>query len=325
MKLNSTLQKDRYGVNTILVIAVVVIVIIAAGAIYVLTSGNDDKEDDEPGLFGIGSEFEYDVTGTGRVYSNAGAETTIPVTGTMTSKVIGQNKTQIFLDNDTELKVSIFSLEFDWYYMHEKSNNAPVNGEKIGSEEIDTIDGRIQVDVYKYNNFLEGMTTAYVDVVSQKVYFLEMKDEDADLKYTLKSFKIAEPTKYEPLVDMGKKFTYNITEGTTTHENALTVQSVAACMDGYYGICITQTVSVNYVGYQLSPDANGLAYKSESTGKTQTTETIDGVKKLTIYSLGSDHDNSTLFYVDLDTMIMYKIVNQEEKVPTSTFELTSYA
>lgn len=317
MWMNKKLRKDRSGISTMVVaVVVIVIVIVAAAAVYIVFSNDDNKDDKE--AFGIDTQFNYDISGT-----SSGTA----VTGTMGTDVVGQNETQLFLDNDVEISSTTLDVEFDWYYMCEKSNGAPVDSTKKETKQLDTIDGTKTVTAFEYTVFGDMVVTAFVDEDSKITYELEISDDTSTITAVLKGYDIEESTPYDPPRGIGQKFTYNVTAGSDTYENALTIQSVAACKESTYGICYTLTSPYSMVEYEVGLSSQGLPVGAERTGQISSLETIDGTKTVFEYKLGDDddEDDQTLMYIDYgNTNIIYKIVIKDPDGANMEMVLASY-
>ena len=286
------LDKDRSGVSVILVLVVVAIVVIAAAAAYVVLSG-DDKEVE----YGVGTTYNYSVSG------DAEAE------GTATITLLGQNKSQYFVQYELEVEIDLGELYIPPIYtLIGKNNGAPADAKKVGTERVETIDGTKTLDVWE--SVVDGTDVkakSFIDPETGIEYrahkLVQLDGEIIVLVLDMTSKELVEPTEYEESENIGKIFKYTMT--LATGEVPYEVECVADCIDGQFGMLDRMTMEDGtlVVDYILADTPQGLYAGSEKSKETHEHEGV--TYDIWTYSdpLGVD----VLFLVNPDTGIIQVI------------------
>lgn len=291
MQIKNMMRNDRSGVSTILVaVIIIVVVVVAAAAVYVVLSDKEDTRTIAPGTV-----VTYDLTIFGTVYAS-----------TLTEEYLGQSASQYFVKM-TEMQGLSGTVEYGV-----EPKGLPEDGRKTGNIEMDTIDGKKNLEIWEYTTIINGMEAsvkAYVDPSNGLPYRMEIVDYGTVM--VLKEYDLKWQDSYEESDAIGMKYEYTGTSG------KVIMECIADCLDGKYG------VTFGAESYFLSDYPQGLPTDAVNTGLTDTLiNTIDGNVDVQIWKFEST-EGTTLFYFDPVSHITYRLAISDLSGATAIVDLTS--
>ncbi len=279
-------KKDRSGASTLLAAAVVIVVtaVIATGA-FIFLSDSDDEE-----ILAPGTVMRYDITMGGNSYVSD-------------IKIVGQNADEYFIMTNVVGGTSSFT----YYELIPKG--IPKEAEKAGSAEMETIYGLKTVDIWEHTYESLGITTVTKQYVDPSNYHLTYKYELTTVPWgaevhTLIEYDPVWQKAYKESGSIGTKYEYSGVSPTTTY--SITIECVADCLDGQYGISYGNGV------FFLSGSPQGLPADAVYTGRDGAlSNTIDGDVLVQIWV-----HNSAEYYRGYNSGIIYRIsyLNESEAI-----------
>ncbi|MDR1690518.1 MAG: hypothetical protein LBR42_01565 [Candidatus Methanoplasma sp.] len=318
MKLKNKLQRDPSGVSSLLVIAVIAVLIVAAAAAYVVLSdkGNNNQVLRGPD-WAPGTSLDYDIKVDGAKV------------GVANEVLVGQNADEYFIKTETTFSSGPTAGVTSTTYALSSKNVE--DAERIGTEEIDTMDGRKMLEVWQY---AVGSETAkvYGDPANGLIYRYEtalskevagVAPAGSTMVMDLTKYTLLSQESYVESESIGKTYVYAYTVVGLALRGE--VVCVADCLNGQYGILL-DSVGINGesdISYFLSDYKEGLPKDAVKADGNASLETIDGTKTVDMWKL-SGADKETVFYVDPISNIIYGfdvIADSPEGKVTMQFKL----
>jgi hypothetical protein len=192
------LKEDRSAANAVLAIVVVALVIVAGVTAYVVLS--DDSDDDKDDVLtqdaGLGTKLIFDLGIGNMTFFKA-----------RTLEIYGRSYDNVLLKDS--LAVPLLEINIVTYILR-SIDFVPEDYEKIGTERIDTMNGKKVTDVFEY--FSEGLKVhEYTE--AGLIYLIKVFDayDKVIQTYTLVDLVIvAQEEEYVQSEGIGKKFNYGI-------------------------------------------------------------------------------------------------------------------
>ena len=309
------LKEDRSAASTVLAIVVVALVIVAGVTAYVVISNDsdDDKDDVLTLEAGLGTKLIFDLSIGSMTFYKA-----------RTLEIYGRSYDNVLLKDS--FVVSLLEIDIVEYILR-NIDFVPPDYEKIGTERIDTMNGKKVTDVFEY--FAEGMKI-HEYTGDGLVYLIKVFDAYGVViqTHTLVDLVIVvENEEYVQSEGIGKKFNYDIS-GAEAGMTA-TVECAVDCADGLYGI--KQTIQTGGVDAEesevvISAVPEGLPVDAVNTGVTKSYSTIDGIKLLQKWTY-EENGGFSIYYIDPLTNIAYviELTVTLDGTPFMTMTLTSYS
>ncbi len=301
---------------------VIVIAVVMAGASFLID--NEKTKTSAPG-----SMVSYSLNG-----SIESSGITLTISGTMENVLSAQNDTEYF----TKSTVNI-----DWIYngstvdsttqesiiSKEKDSGVPSDAEMIGTAQINTIDGKKTVNVWKYDVVEENMNYTETDYISEDngityKIVLNMESNGMSIIANLTNYDLKWQNSYRESSAIGLKYNYDAHGNLIDYaDSEINGTAVAECVgEGLGKYCFKESVdaTITYggqstplskTGYYIEESTSGLETGAVKTGTIEM-QTIDGVLTLDIWNL-SDENGTTIDYVsqDGDTIYMTTITTDE--------------
>lgn len=280
-----TMRKDRSGMSTIFaVIAVVIIVVIAAAAAYVLLSNDNDEEK----TLAPGSYYHYDIIENDETYHSE-------------DTIIGQNSTEYFF----EAKETRGGTTVTFYYTSPKL--MPEDAVKTGDVEIETIDGLKTVEIWEFQEEYYGTmydVKVHYDPSLDMWYITEYSNDSGFMEtQTIVEYKEEWQTSYKESENLHKTYGYLAT--VDWEVSTISIECVADCLDGKYGIMFLASDGSEICF--LSDYPEGLPDDAVDTGNTITlTDTIDGDVVVGVWEMTTYSGQAWMLYVEPDTHVIYQ-------------------
>ncbi len=291
----------------------VAIILIAAAAYFVLS---DDKEDKS-----------YMTCGTTMSYTINGDILGLPITGAMDVEIIGESSEEYFAEFNIEITRLGVTESSVYYWMSNKESGAPASAIREGSVKIDTIDGTMDLDVWKY--VMDGMNIrSYIDPISGFEYkvdiFSEIGAVDITAEMVEKDPKWSNGT-YSRSDSIGVRHSYLVTKADDTWADGFVIECVADCEDGFGISYLIRSGSNTILEYDVSKNPQGLPEKSEYAHQTTILQdTIDGNVLVQVWILeGYENGGYARFYCDPVSNIVYQIEMVGGNTGFATATLTS--
>lgn len=298
MKLNRSMQKDRSGISTILIIVIVLVAIIAASAAYIVL-----KDDEEKDTIAPGTTMSYDITVTGLITG----------TGTIEVTVVGQSADDYFVKVVTKLESPQRPIDSTAYSLSSKA--APKDAKKVGTVQMDTIDGEKKLTIWEYTK--DGVAVKlYADQTTGISYKEELSVPECTEVHVLNAYNMKKQTSYKESESIGKTSKYMLTF--SGYEWAVDMKCVADGESGQYGVVYDFSNLTALKMYFLCDSLSGLptdaVYKRMSV---YAIHTVDGDMILQEFEFNSSADEKWTFYYDPESDTVYEIIIEQGGVKMS--------
>ncbi len=332
MVVNIRLNNDKKGIGmvTIAIVIAVVIIVIAAGAVMLINNNNSDAK-----TFAPGTTFSYDVNGT---YTYSGYE--FVLTGTIEHNLVSQNDKEYFFNDKMVVDMTYNAettniIDQENVDMLNKVNMVSLDAVKIGTADINTIDGKKTVDVWQETDADTGAVgTDYIGSDNKILYKSTMQmqlDESGIIEITsvLSDSELKWQTSYKESSSIGTTYNYNVTGDITNHSDSnITGSCTYKCVgEGSNQYCFQvdtelevtidgQSNTETDTNYTLSDYISGLNESAVMTGTIEM-ETIDGKLTLNVWE-DLNEDSTETYYVSQNGDVIYW---GSASVSSDTYEL----
>lgn len=260
MKVKRIIQKDRSAVSTIAVIAIVLILVVAAGVAYIVLTGDSGDDDKVAEEVAPGTMLKYEV------YEKAAPKGKDTLAGTWTFDYIGQSADTFFISVSGDYHNELFQ------YYKVDPKGASDDMEKIGTAEIDTMDGLRSVEIWSTDG---GKTNrAYYDAETGLGYLHETDTEDGVFTQKLVDYEFKWQKSYKESKSIGKTYKY-VDKATGL---SMEIRCIADCLNGQFGIIYDFSALGWEDEYFLSDYAQGLPANATDREEPAYISTIDGKK-----------------------------------------------
>jgi len=292
VKLKKTMQKDRSGTNTILVIGIVLVAVFAAYIAYVVMSDYKEEETAAPG-----TTMSYDVSITGWEIGIG--------TGTFECSFIGQNAKEYFIKMVMKLEMEDRQIDSTTYGLSSKA--VPDDAKKTGTVEMETFDEpKIKtLDIWEYT--VDGTAVkAYVDPTLGISYREELAMPGYLEVRILTAYDLKTQTSYKESGSIGKTYKYGFTY--STYKWNIDMVCVADCANGQYGVMYDINDFNGFKRYFLCDGPRGLPVEAVYNGTNRTlTDTADGEVVTQVFKLTDATGEEWTFYYEPDSDTVYGI------------------
>jgi hypothetical protein len=313
------MRTDSKGISTaVAIIATAVILVTAVGIYYVVShNGDDDFVIEDEINTGVGTHFDYNVSGimSGKTLS-----------GTYVMEIVG-------ISSENALRYVTYDI-----FIGEGSGKTPLNQsseydlmtpevadgmdyKRTRTATLDTMDGKQKLNVYRSE---ESGAVSEMFVGSNGVPYRQTQgnaSQGIDMVLDLSGYELVGAEVKDDPSPVGNALEYSISveDGGNIYEGSMSLGYVAYDDTGYWMmeyVTITGTSSVDYTHHDWSEgNDSGIYY----TGAKEKIQTMDGEL---ITSVLRDRDGSTI-YADQASGIMYRMIVFYDGVKM-TYDLTYY-
>ncbi|MDR3283330.1 MAG: hypothetical protein LBS92_06995 [Candidatus Methanoplasma sp.] len=311
------MRSDKKAVSTVAIaVAIVALLAVGAGIYYISTNGSDDSEVIDDTDYGVGTYFDYSISGksSGR-----------PLSGTYKIEIVGisADNTLRYMTYDIYMTVGGGKtplMQDSEYDLMTPEKAAEIDMKEVGTETIDTAYGKQKVTVFQYEED-GGVSKMYVG--SNGVPYRQSQTHvsaDMDFVMDLKDYLVIETEPAEDPEPIGSVFEYSIEAryGSDTYEGSMGLSYVAYDDSGYWVQGTTSILGQNemdFTHHDWSEGNDGYV----DTGATAVLSTVDGDKTLSI----AEDVNGNRIYGDADSGMVYRMIITEDGV-RMTMDLTYY-